>query len=254
MSQGKKVMVGTSGDSLSGQVADLSPAKFETLYQRLSRIDCIRLFTSRDGVREMVKEVPVSAVLSEPVPVVLLEKGLRKTSGPGIRASLTFDEDGTISFDDTEIEAALAGEDVSALEAITPVDAPSGEFGDPETDDFVSAQAIANELGVDKTTITRRIKNNKLLGYQGFKRDWLIPRAQFKDDNVVPGVAEMIKLFDNEHREAWFFLSSKFFYGDDNPRPIDRLRALRRNDKDKLEACLAELESVKSGHDHGDHF
>lgn len=234
MSEIKKVAVGAPWDNLLGEVDDLTTAKPEAVRQLLAdlvlpRIDRIRLFASQAGERIIVREIPIPTV------------------------ALTLKEDGTISFD-VESDTALVGDDLSALETITQVDEALAEFDDPEADDFVSAQDIADELRVDKTTITRRIKNNRLLGYQGFKRDWLIPRTQFKGGNVVPGIAEMIALFDNEHRETWFFLSSKFFYGDDNPRPIDRLRALKRSDKAALEACITELKAMKSSYDHGDHF
>ena len=256
MSQIKKVSVSTPWDYLLGQVDDLTTAKPEVIRQLLAdlvlpRIDRIRLFASHAGAREMVKEITIPAVKADRA--ALTRKGLRKIDDPEITVALTLKEDGTISFG-VESEPALMGQDLSALESITYTDDEVVDFADPETDDFVSAQGIADELGVDKTTITRRIKNNKLLGYQGFKRDWLIPRAQFKGGNVVPGIAEMIALFGREHRETWFFLSSQFFYGDDNPRPIDRLRALKRSDKIGLEACLSELESMKSSYDHGDHF
>lgn len=256
MSQIKKVAVGTSWDNLLGQVDDLTTAKPEAVRQLLAdlvlpRIDRIRLFASQAGERVMVREIPIPAVKTDRA--AFKQKGLRKIDDPEITVALTLKEDGTISFG-VESDAALVGEDLSALETITQVNEAPAEFDDPETDDFVSAQDIADELHVDKTTITRRIKNNRLLGYQGFKRDWLIPRAQFKGGNVVPGIAEMIGLFNNEHRETWFFLSSKFFYGDDNPRPIDRLRTLKHSDKAALEACIAELEAVKNSYDHGDHF
>ncbi len=256
MSQIKKVAVSTPWDNLLSQVDDLTSAKPEAVRQLLAdlvlpRIDRIRLFASQAGAREVVREIAVPAVKTDRD--ALTRKGLRKIDDTEITVALTLKEDGTISLG-VESEPALVGQDLSVLENITYTDDEVVDFADPETDDFISAQEIADELGVAKTTITRRIKNNKLLGYQGFKRDWLIPRAQFKGGNVVPGVAEMIALFDNEHRETWFFLSSKFFYGDDNPCPIDRLRALKRNDKAGFEACLVELESVKSSHDHGDHF
>jgi len=256
MRQTKKAAVGTSWDNLLSRVDRLTTEKPEAVRHLLAglvlpRIDRIHLFASQGGARELVREIVVPAVETDHVEWT--REGTRKIDAPEVTVALTLKEDGSIGFD-MESEATLVGEDLSVLETISDTDDMVVDFDDPETDDFISAQGISDELGVDKTTITRRIKNNRLLGYRGFKRDWLIPRAQFKNGNVLPGIAEIIALFDNEHRETWFFLSSRFFYGDENPRPIDRLRALKRSDKAGLEVCLAELKSVKSSHDHGDHF
>jgi len=256
MSQTKKVATGTPWDTLLGQVDDLTNAKPEAVRQALAElvlphIDRIRLFASQASGREMVREVVVPSVNADRA--ALRREGFNKVEDPEITVALTLKEDGTISFG-VESESALIGEDLSALANIVDVEEKAAGYDDPTTDDFISAQEIADELGVDKTTITRRIKSNRLLGYQGFKRDWLIPRAQFKDGDVAPGIAEMIAMFDDDHRETWFFLSSNLFYGDDHPRPIDRIRALKRSDKAGLADCLAELKSAKSSHDHGDHF
>ena len=256
MSQTKKATVETPWDTLSLQVEGLNQAKPEEFRQTLAdlvvpRIDRIRIFAAREGGREMIKEFV--APVANPARVARKETGLTAVEHPEVTAALTLKPDGTISID-VESEPALIGEDLFQLADVDDEDDEDRSFDDPMTDDFVSAQDISDELGVSKSTITRRIKDNKLLGYHGFKRDWLIPRAQFKDRNVVPGIAETIALFDNEHREAWFFLSFRLYYGDDNPRPIDRLRVLRRSDKDGLNALLAELKAAKDSHDHGDHF
>lgn len=218
----------------------------------LPHIDRVRLFTLQAGERRMPGENPISDIKNGTV--ALTREGLRKTDGLRITVDLIFrQEDGTIGFD-VETEAVLVGEGIPALETTTPVRDGPIDYEDPTTDDCVSAQEAADELGVDKATVTQRIESNRLLGYQGLKGGWLLPRAQFRDGDVVPGVAETIAMFDNKHRKTWLFLSSRFFYGDDNPRPIDRLRALKRGDETALEACVTELEAVKSSHDHGAHF
>lgn len=199
----------------------------------------------------MVKEIAVP--VGGAARATLMREDLHETDDAEVTVALTLGDDGTINLG-VESETALVGQNLSALETITDGgDGPAGH-ADPATDQFVSAQDVADELGVDKTTVTRRIKSNRLIGYQGFKRDWLIPRAQFRSGDVVPGIAETIALFGNDHRNAWFFLSSRFFYGDDDPRPIDRLRTLKRGDKAALEACISEFEAVKDSLDHGDHF
>lgn len=205
----------------------------------------IRLFTSRAGTSELFREFIGSGRLT---PNETGEAGV-----PEVTLDLILNEDGAIEFA-LEGDGALVGESLSSLESIADTGESVPDGVDPETDEFLSACEAANEVGVDKSTITRRIKDNRLLGYRGFKRDWLIPRAQFKRGNVVPGIGEMIALFDGDHRETWFFLSSNFFYGDARPRPIDMLRALKHSDEAGLDASLAKLESLKSSYEHGDHF
>lgn len=218
----------------------------------LPHIDRIRLFTSQAGERKTLGEIPLPAVKNGPK--ALTREGLRKTDGSRITVDLVFkEEDGTIGFG-VETEATLVGEGIPVLETATPVRDGSVDYEYPTTDDRVSVQEAAGELGVDEATVTRRIESNRPLGYHGFKGEWFIPHAQFRDGAVVPGVAEMIALFDNRHRKTWRFLSSGFFYGDDSPRPIDRLRALERGDEAALEACVTELGALKSSLDHGAHF
>ncbi len=214
-------------------------------------IDRIRFFVARPGGREMIEELV--APVAKPACAAMKATGIPATEHPEVTVAFTLKPDGTISFD-VESEPALIGADLFQFADVGDADDIDRSFDDPMTDEFVSAQDIADEPDVNKTTITRRIKDHKLLGYRGFKRDWQISRAQFKDGNVVPGVAEMIAMFGNEHREAWFFLSSRLFFGDDNPRPINRLRMLQRSESDGLNACLAELKAAKDSHDHGDHF
>ena len=240
MHQPERTAGSTAWGDLLGQVDNLTTTKPEAIPQLLAERmfaqgSRIRLLTLQAGARKVVKDIPLPTGRTDRTVVLALE------------------EEGTISLN-VENEAALIGEDLSKLETITDSEDEAGDFDDPETDDFISAQDIANELGVNKTTITRRIKDNGILGYKGFKVDWLIPRAQFKDRDVIPGIAEMIELFDDNHQATWFFLSSNFFYGTAHPRPIDRLQALKRSDKAGLKACLNELELVKNSQDHGAHF
>lgn len=265
MNQTMKVVVHPPWDKLLGQAESLTIAKSEEFRQtlaalllsRIDRIDRIRIYSPGAGKHGAVREIAIPAggrnrAVLDLYRAVFDQKGL-KIDDPEISVALTLDENGTISFG-VEGGEAVVGEDLSVLKSDAHIEGSCNELDIPKTEEFVSAQGIANQIGVDKATIIRRIKNNRLIGYQGFKRDWLIPRAQFKDRDVVPGIAEMIALFGNDHREAWFFLSSGFFYGDDNPRPIDRLRAVKRSDEAGLKACLKELESVKGSYDHGDHF
>ena len=150
---------------------------------------------------------------------------------------------------DTHTET-LHGQDLSELETATDnTDARQAICDDPQREDFLSDQEIADQCGASEATIKEFVERNKLLGYKGIGNNWLIPRAQF-----VPGIDQVVSWFEGNHRQAWFFLSSNLFYGDEQPRPIDRLQALHRGDREALEKCLAELERAKCSHDHGDHF
>ena len=120
---------------------------------------------------------------------------------------------------DTHTET-LHGQDLSEFEAPTDnTDARQAELNDPQREDFLSDQEIADQFG-----------------------------------NDTPGIDQVVSWFEGNHRQAWFFLSSNLFYGDEQPRPIDRLQALHRGDREALAKCLAELERAKCSHDHGDHF
>lgn len=162
------------------------------------------------------------------------------------------------SADDGKIRSKLVGEDLSTLitEKVSSiqkaVESKSDEVDLQFEDECISAKEASNLLNVDKSTVTRRIDKGEIIGFQEFKRELRIPKDQFKGNNLALGIKEMIKMFDGDHKETWFFLSSPIFYGDKESRPIDRLRALKR--EADLPDCLAQLEIAKDSHDLGDHF
>lgn len=88
-------------------------------------------------------------------------------------------------------------------------------------------------LGVAKSTVTRRIEKDEIMGFRMFTNALRVPREQFIDGDVVPGIPEILALFETEtgsggridHKAAWMFLASTVYAGDVEPQPIDRLRA-----------------------------
>jgi len=75
----------------------------------------------------------------------------------------------------------------------------------------------------------------------------------------VKGVLEIFDSFDDEINkiyeiklyETLKFLTSSVFYGEQYPRPIDRLEACK---EDKLESCIEELKKVKTGLEWGEYL
>ena len=155
----------------------------------------------------------------------------------------------------------LQGQDLSGLAATTAPDEPTPDFDLPCDRDYLTANAAAKLLGVNKSTVTRRIKNDQIIGFRVFKKALRIPRDQFMDGDVVEGVASILALFvtktedggaEFDHKRAWAFLGSTFYAGDSAPRPIDRLRdAVRQR---QTSTVLAELALAKRSYDYGDHI
>ncbi len=171
---------------------------------------------------------------------------------PEIAVDLTMDmESGAVSLA-VEMEPALVGQDLSLL-----AKAGAGEeyptFEDEPFDNaYWSAEEAAEEFGVAKTTITRRIKKNELIGFRLFKNALYVPKDQMVGHLPIKGLSDVLRLFGNEHYEAWKFLTSSVFYGEETPRPLDRLKACKS--EEALKACLSELEAAKEGFDYGDHM
>ena len=164
---------------------------------------------------------------------------------------------------DVTTEPVLEGEDLAALAtASTPETSPQVEdFHVPPDDFYFTASKAAELLGVDKSTVTRRIKNNELIGFRIFKNSLRIPKGQFKNGDVVNGIAEVLSLFEShsadgntfvDHRAAWAFLASTIYPGDVAPRPIDRLRATSIDRP--VSTVLKELALAKQSLDYGDHI
>ena len=121
-------------------------------------------------------------------------------------------------------------------------------------------QAARLLLHDDEAQIRRAVENNCLVGLLQPDNAYRIPAEQFCDGAVVPGVAEVLRLFarqgDNgdriDHKDAWFFLSTNLYVGGPAPRPIDKLRDAAA--KGKTREVLVELARAKESFDYGDHF
>ena len=157
----------------------------------------------------------------------------------------------------------LRGDDLSELLGrvpTPPVTTPMPEFDLPR-DSYISSAGAAKLLGVAKSTVTRRIERNEIIGFRVFKHALRIPKDQFIDFDVVPGIREVLALFalpghapsrSVDHRGAWIFLNTDLFAGDPDPRPIDRLRnAARTHDTERV---LVDLTRAKQSLDRGDHL
>ena len=156
--------------------------------------------------------------------------------------------------------AVLRGEDLDELRrnaARFPPPEPSAP-ADLPSDAYLTAAAAAERLRVAKSTVTRRIAQNQLIGFRAFTRALRIPKDQFDGDHVVPGVPDVLALFTRspdqtvDHRAAWAFLNSDLFRGAPDPHPIDRLRNAAATGS--TSTLLSELARTKESLDHGDHF
>ena len=163
---------------------------------------------------------------------------------------------------DVTTEPVLEGEDLAARAAASMAETSPQieELHAPPDDIYFTASKAAQLLGVDKSTITRRIGNNQLIGFRIFKNALRIPKEQFKDGDVVDGIANILSLFKTDsvdgttfldHKAAWTFLTSTIYPGHVAPRPIDRLRATSIDRS--VSAVLEELALAKQSLDYGDH-
>ena len=157
----------------------------------------------------------------------------------------------------------LAGQDLAALaDASMPeTPPPVHDFDIPPDDACFTAAEAARLLGVAKSTVTRRMGKNELIGFRVFKNALRIPRDQFRNGDVVDGVADILALFriDSpdgktlvDHKAAWTFLASTVYPGDAAPRPIDRLRAASPGRP--TSRVLEELALARQSLDYGDHI
>lgn len=227
------------------------------------RIDRMRLWQDDKNGRFKVKEValpklPVSTVAFQATPGEKrsapldtdLVTVLDQISDPEIAVDLTLDMDsGTVSLD-VEVEPALVGKDLASLgKSKDAVSTP--EFDDVDFEDaYWTAEEAARALGTVKSTITRRIRANELIGFRLFKNALHIPKEQVEGKIPMQGIPQMLALFDDDHYATWAFMTSAVFYGSSYRRPIDKLKAAKPAE---LAACLDEIKLAKEGFDYGDH-
>jgi len=226
-----------------------------------ARVDRVRLWKGgRDHpvkVRDIALLKPAQPVKGDPVyegdwldPDLL--QIVDEIEDPEIALDLTMDmESGVVSLA-VEMEPVLVGQDLSMLAKAGATDEFPTFDDEPFDESYWSADEAATALNVAKTTITRRIKKNELIGFRLFKNALYVPKEQMAGQVPIKGLAEVLALFENEHYEAWKFLTAPVFYGEANARPIDRLKAIKT--EEAMKSCLAELETAKAGFDYGDHM
>ena len=246
----------------------------------LAKTHPIRIFEASGAGRTKVLDLPsgiAGGMTTEPQQVafrdmarLLAEKhggdgrwrqAVLAVSDAGI--DFTVDPGGRTLRIDVGDENILEGEDLAALVAsVDPAgkSAPARGFGPQTIDDgYLTAAEAARMLGVAKSTVTRRIEQDEMVGFRMFKNALRVPREQFIDGDVVPGIPEILALFGTEtapggridHKVAWMFLESTIYAGDAEPRPIDRLRAAAGTVR--TGNAVVELALAKESLDYGNH-
>ena len=173
---------------------------------------------------------------------------------------LVADESGSVSISIGQ-KSSLDGENLHTLRERDSVKLPDFESSNVQASRCLSAHSAAKHLGVAKSTVTRRINKNELIGFRAFTNALRIPEEQFIEGTVVLGVPSILAMFTEElpeggthtdHKGAWNFLSTVVSPGDAEPRPIDKMKAGVRNRNSSV--VLAELCRIKESLDYGDHI
>lgn len=92
-----------------------------------------------------------------------------------------------------------------------------------------SAEEAATRLGISKAAVLKRYQKGQLLGWREAKQNAVrFPVWQFGDDDVIPGLAKILALFnDAEEIDDWtkivFFLTPLASMS--GKRPLDLVRA-----------------------------
>ena len=156
----------------------------------------------------------------------------------------------------------LRGQSLAELRRTAPPQVPGEALSfDLPRDAYFTASDAAKHLGVDKSTVSRRVGRDQLVGFTVFKRALRIPKNQFLGPDVLPGIPEVLALFPqsarksnspSDHKSAWAFLNSDLFHGDPEPRPIDRLR--NATAKGTTDLVVEDLARAKESLDRGDHL
>ena len=184
----------------------------------------------------------------------------KRALAPVANIDLVTDESGNVTLNIGQ-EGSLEGEDLATLQRQTMDTLSTPDLSDTDDGAFLSASDAASLLGVAKSTITRKVDKNEVIGFCVFTNALRIPSEQFVDGSVVSGIPQVLEMFTEEtvdgerytdHRGAWYFLNTVVYPGASSPRPIDRLKASMRNRKSH--EVIEELGRVKESLDHGDHM
>ena len=158
--------------------------------------------------------------------------------------------------------SALEGEDLFALaervaaqsDAAT-VDGPvwRPDDSDREVDVWLSLDDAAALLNISDAVLHNRLDSGALLSFEDDEGRPLIPAAQIIDGRAVAGLRDIVEWFDGDRRRAWRFLSDAIFYGDADPRPIDKLRrAAASQSADDTREASALIKSAQTSYAYGD--
>lgn len=262
------------------ELNDLDPSsrRFAVAALLAPKIGRVRLFRAHDNTLSAVAECAMSpdpeirgfwSELSSAagIPRSSLESlGASPGYEPGVAAlapvpsiDLVADDSGNVS---ASIGPALPleGENLLTLGEQDVAPLPASAVSAAPADAFLSAAGAADLLGVAKSTVTRKIEKNKVVGFHSFTNALRVPVEQFAQGDVVTGIPEVLAMFADEssdgvthadHKGAWDFLTTTVYPGDAAPRPIDRLKAGMRSRKGRN--VVAELRRVKESLDYGDH-
>lgn len=224
-----------------------------------SRVDRVRLWQDDNQQKVMVKEVALPKLVGKPKGKRRVSPGLDpdfvtildQIEDPEISVDLTLNLDsGAVSLA-VEMEPALIGEDLSAFSGEASDGALPVFDDEPFDDAFWSADEAATYFGVAKSTITRKIKANDLIGFKLFKNALYVPKDQVEGKTLIKGIKDVLDMFAADHYAAWQFLTADTFYGEADARPLDRLR---HASSASLPTVLAEIKVAKEGFDYGDHI
>lgn len=114
-------------------------------------------------------------------------------------------------------------------ETLSPADArawvEARTIARPFDDELVGTGDVATLLGLgSRQAVHGRRARGALVGFVNGRRDVLFPRTQFDErGRVVPGIAEVLSVFDGEAYEAWSWLNAPSA-ALDGDRPLERLR------------------------------
>ena len=255
---------GSTGPAMVFESPLPSPNEFERVWDELNRADFeVRDATAQYGLGERAeRDTDVQRVLSS-LGDALAHSPELASLARNTSLDVTVDDKNHSWSMDFTTDPDLRGENLSEASDrpsldVAPIPTPDSEI---PTDAYLSAAAAAELLGVAKSTVTRRVERNEMIGFRLFKQALCIPREQFMDYDVIPGIREVLCLFalsgkpqgqTVDHKGTWLFLSTDLYRGDSDPRPIDRLRtAARRHTTDVV---VAGLRRAKQSIDRGDHL
>ena len=256
---------------------DPSIRRFAVAALLAPKIGRIRLFRSHDNRLSTVAECAMSpgseigefwSELSSAADIArssLESLGASPSYEPGVAALAPVPSIDLVADDFGNVVASigpapLEGESLLTLGEQDVASWPPPAVSAPPAGAFLSAGGAAKLLGVAKSTVTRKIEKNKVVGFRSFTNALRVPAEQFVQGDVVTGIPEVLDMFADDssdgethadHKGAWNFLTTTVYPGDAEPRPIDRLKAGMRSQKGR--DVVAELRRVKESLDYGDH-